>query len=116
VERSIVCRTGFKGQRGDWTEYALWLGQTHWLRLWGELVSNSIVVISEFLIYCAQQRGSNEESESGEAVEEEADMGGGKGDGGADVVLAETGAEVTNGSAALQDEIEEVVAATPPLR
>jgi hypothetical protein len=116
VGRNIVRRTGFEGQRGDWTEYALWLGQTHRLRLWGELVSNSMVVISEFLIYCAQQRGSNEESESGEAAEEEADMGGGKGDEGADVVLAETGAEVMNGTAALQDEIEEVVAATPPLR
>ena len=36
------------------------------MRLWGELVSNSIVVISEFLIYCAQQRESNEGVDVGE--------------------------------------------------
>ena len=54
VGRNIVRKAGYDGHRGDWTEYALWLGQTHRLRLWGELVSNSMVVISEFLIYCGQ--------------------------------------------------------------
>jgi hypothetical protein len=63
IGRNIIRKAGFEGQRGDWTEYALWLGRTHRLRLWGELVSNSMVVISEFLIYCAQQRGSDEEDE-----------------------------------------------------
>ena len=107
VGRNIVRKAGYDGHRGDWTEYALWLGQTHRLRLWGELVSNSMVVISEFLIYCGQQRESNEGVDVGER----------EGDWGADVELADTSEEVTGDTAApVQDEIEEVVAETPPPR
>ena len=77
------------------------------MRLWGELVSNSIVVISEFLIYYGQQRESNEGVDVGER----------EGDWGADVELADTSEEVTGDTAApVQDEIEEVVAETPPPR
>jgi hypothetical protein len=87
-------------------------------------VSNSMVVISEFLIYCAQQRGSDEEVGSEEARKEEVMIGGtgsgggheGDGDGGGDVVLVTTGAVATGSTGVLRDEIEEVVAATPPLR
>lgn len=116
VGRNIIRKAGYEGQRGDWTEYALWLGQTHRLRLWGELVSNSMVVMSEFLIYCAQQRESNEEAEIDELGHGEVRLRGRGGDIDADVMIMTTSAETTNRTAVPRDEIEEVVAATPPLR
>jgi hypothetical protein len=79
-------------------------------------VSNSMVVVSEFLIYRQQRRVSSEEVDGDEAGIEEFGMEACEGDGDADIVLAETGAEVTNETAAPYDEIEEVVAATPPQR
>ncbi len=53
--RNIIRRAGYEDEAGDWGAYALWLGQPHRLRLWGELVSNSMVVIKDFLIYCKQR-------------------------------------------------------------
>jgi hypothetical protein len=69
--RNIVRKAGYEGEMGDWGEYALWLGQVHCLRLWGEAVSNSMVVLSEFLVFCAQERASKGEMEGGLGVEEE---------------------------------------------
>ena len=118
VGRNIIRKAGYEGQRGDWTEYALWLGQTHRLRLWGELVSNSMVVISEFLIYCAQQRESNEEAEVDDLGDGKVKVGGREGevDADADVMIMTASAEITNRTAVPRDGIEEVVAATPPQR
>jgi hypothetical protein len=116
VGRNIVRKAGYEGQRGDWTDYALWLGQTHRLRLWGELVSNSMVVVSEFLIYCQQQRVSSEEVDGDEVGIEESGIEAGEGDRDADIVLGKMDAEAMNETTVLHDEIEEVVAATPPLR
>jgi superfamily II DNA helicase RecQ len=53
--RNIIRQAGYEDEPGDWAAYALWLGQPHRLRLWGELVSNSMVVIKDFLIYCKQE-------------------------------------------------------------
>lgn len=53
--RNIIRQAGYEGEPGDWAAYALWLGQAHRLRLWGELVSNSMVVMKDFLIYCKQE-------------------------------------------------------------
>lgn len=115
IGRNIIRKAGYEGERGDWGEYALWLGQAHRLRLWGELVSNSMVVMSEFLIYCAQERGSVEE-----VGHEEAGIGGVEGTGrGAEdgaVVPVATDAVAMDGPTEPCDEIEEVVGATPPSR
>ncbi|KAG5912757.1 hypothetical protein E4U61_007962 [Claviceps capensis] len=53
----------------DWEAYALWLGQKHSQRLWRELVSNSMVVISGFLIHCERQRTSEPWEFDGDDVE-----------------------------------------------
>ena len=53
--RSIIRQAGYQGEMQDWEAYALWLGQTHRLRLWGEMASNSMVVIKEFLLYCRRE-------------------------------------------------------------
>lgn len=53
--RNIIRQAGHPGELGDWKGYALWLGQPHRLRLWGELVSNSMMVIKDFLVYCRQE-------------------------------------------------------------
>jgi hypothetical protein len=53
--RNIIRQAGYPGELEDWKSYALWLGQPHRLRLWGELVSNSMMVIKDFLVYCRQE-------------------------------------------------------------
>jgi len=53
--RNIIRQAGYRGEMEDWPSYALWLGQPHRLRLWGELVSNSMMVIKNFLVYCRQE-------------------------------------------------------------
>lgn len=55
VGRNIIRQAGHEGGTQDWVAYALWLGQPHRLRLWKELVSNLMVVIKDFLIYCRQE-------------------------------------------------------------
>ncbi|KAG5986567.1 hypothetical protein E4U52_000123 [Claviceps spartinae] len=50
--REIITKAGYTGGMNDWSAYALWLGQMHSQRLWLELVSNSMVVISGFLLHC----------------------------------------------------------------
>lgn len=116
IGRNIIRKAGYEGERGDWGEYALWLGQAHRLRLWGELVSNSMVVISEFLIYCAQERDS-----VGEAGHEEDGIGGVEGtergrEDGAVVSVATDAVVMEGGPTEPCDDTEEVVGATPPLR
>jgi superfamily II DNA helicase RecQ len=55
IGRNIVYRAGYEGDLDDpdldLDAYALWLVQASRKRLWGELVSNSMVVIAEFLIF-----------------------------------------------------------------
>lgn len=79
-------------------------------------MSNSIVVMSEFLIYCVQQRESNEEAEIDEVRDGEVEVKQHEGSVDADVVLMDPGAQVMDARVAPRDEIEEVVVATPPLR
>lgn len=70
IGRNIVRQAGYEGEAADWEEYALWLGQTYSLRFWGESASNSMVVLSEFLIFCSQERASLGDSEDEEREEE----------------------------------------------
>ena len=71
IGRNIIRQAGYKGGMGDWGAYALWLGQPHRLRVWKEMVSNSMVVIKEFLIYCRQEMRDQIETEGVvESVEE----------------------------------------------
>ncbi len=55
IGRNIIRQAGYGGEMQDWDEYALWLGQPHRLRLWREMVSNSMVVMKDFLVYCRQE-------------------------------------------------------------
>ncbi|KAG6043435.1 hypothetical protein E4U33_001709 [Claviceps sp. LM78 group G4] len=55
VGRNIIREAGYMGEIDDWKAYALWLGQPHRLRLWDELVSNSMMVIKGFLIHCQKE-------------------------------------------------------------
>ncbi|KAK0950983.1 hypothetical protein LTS01_025418, partial [Friedmanniomyces endolithicus] len=55
IGRNIIRQAGYGGEMNDWQSYALWLGQPHRLRLWGELASNSMLIIKEFLVYCKQE-------------------------------------------------------------
>jgi hypothetical protein len=69
--RNIIRQAGYVGESGDWKGYAFWLGQPHRLRLWGELVSNSMMVIKGFLIYCKQEMTSepwDDESHGEESI------------------------------------------------
>ena len=67
IGRNIIRQAGYDGEMGDWNGYALWLAQPHRLRQWKELVSNSMVVITQFLMYCRQEMGGEtEETESAE--------------------------------------------------
>jgi hypothetical protein len=68
--RNIVRKTGYAGEPDDWKSYALWLGQPHRLRLWGELVSNSMVVIKDFLVYCRQEMKKDPWDDEGSIDEE----------------------------------------------
>jgi len=68
--RNIVRKTGYLGELGDWESYALWLGQPHRLRLWGELVSNSMMVIKDFLVYCRQGMKNDPWDDEGSIDEE----------------------------------------------
>ncbi|KAK0926478.1 hypothetical protein LTR29_017851 [Friedmanniomyces endolithicus] len=55
IGQNIIRQAGYGGEMNDWQSYALWLGQPHRLRLWGELASNSMLIIKEFLVYCKQE-------------------------------------------------------------
>ncbi|KAG6024282.1 hypothetical protein E4U40_003396 [Claviceps sp. LM458 group G5] len=54
--RETITKAGCIGEMNDWEAYALWLGQKHSQRLWRELVSNSVIVITGFFIHCERQR------------------------------------------------------------
>ena len=45
----VIQRCGFEGEQGDWNRFAGWLGQGHRRRVWGEVVSEAMVVLQEFL-------------------------------------------------------------------
>ncbi|KAG5954584.1 hypothetical protein E4U58_007559, partial [Claviceps cyperi] len=77
VGRDIIREAGYMGDMDDWTAYALWLGQPHRLRLWDELVSNSMIVIKGFLIHCTREKSrepweyeTDEDMSIGAAMEE----------------------------------------------
>jgi hypothetical protein len=45
-----------KEEKEGWKAYAVWCGQARDRRLWGEMVSNSMWVVKEFLVYKSGER------------------------------------------------------------
>ena len=52
----VVQRVGFKGVEGDWEGYRKWLGKRQEQRMWGEAMSNGMVVMIEVILYCIGRR------------------------------------------------------------
>lgn len=57
---AIVREAGFDGQvsatgEPDWPEYGRWLGRTHARRVWGELMSNAMVVLIRVILYFSNE-------------------------------------------------------------
>lgn len=75
IGRNIIRQAGYEDDWEEWDAYALWLGQPHRLRVWGELASNSMVVIAEFLIYCSQEMKSMDTNDIVDEIEEVEEMG-----------------------------------------
>jgi hypothetical protein len=52
----ILKRCGFQGEQGDWDGYRKWLGLRYQRRLWGENVSNSMIVLVSVILYVKESR------------------------------------------------------------
>ena len=48
---AILNKVGYRGVRGDWDDYARWLGSRHERRVWGELMSNATALMIEFIVW-----------------------------------------------------------------
>jgi len=53
----ILRRAGFEGETEDWRGYADWLGRRHDRRVWGEWMSNAMVVLIEVVLYSLGAKG-----------------------------------------------------------
>lgn len=51
VGMEVLRRVGFKGGFREWEEYGRWLGQRHKRRVWGEWMSNAMVVLIEITLF-----------------------------------------------------------------
>jgi hypothetical protein len=62
IGRNIIRQAGFEAKRvveeekEGWKAYAVWCGQARDRRLWGEMVSNLMWVVKEFLVYKSGER------------------------------------------------------------
>jgi len=62
IGRNIIRKAGFEPKRvieedkEGWKAYALWCGQARDRRIWGEVMSNSMWVVKEFLVYKSGER------------------------------------------------------------
>ena len=60
VGRNIIAKAGFDNEgfeeMTEWKRYARWCGQTREQRIWGEVMSNSMMVITEWVLYKWQER------------------------------------------------------------
>jgi hypothetical protein len=69
IGRNIISKAGFEPKRvieeekDGWKAYAVWCGQTRERRIWGEMVSNSMWVVKEFLVYKSGERMKQFEDE-----------------------------------------------------
>jgi hypothetical protein len=52
----ILNKVGFRGNHGNWVEYARWLGLRHERRVWGELMSNAIALMIELIVWIRERR------------------------------------------------------------
>ena len=53
---AILNKVGFRGNLGDWGEYARWLGLRHERRIWGELMSNATALMIELIVWIRERR------------------------------------------------------------
>jgi hypothetical protein len=53
---AILNKVGFRGNHGDWGEYARWLGLRHERRIWGELMSNATALMIELMVWMREGR------------------------------------------------------------
>ena len=59
----VIQKVGFLGEQGDLEEYGRWLGQRHIRQVWGEWMSNAMVVMIEVILYI-QGKGKEENDKS----------------------------------------------------
>lgn len=87
IGRNIIRQAGFEAKRvveeekEGWKAYAVWCGQARDRRLWGEMVSNSMWVVKEFLVYKSGERmrqfdddDDDDDGEDGTSSFEDLDM------------------------------------------
>ena len=88
IGRNIIRQAGFEAKRvveeekEGWKAYAVWCGQARDRRLWGEMVSNSMWVVKEFLVYKSGERirqfddndNDDDDSKDGTSSFEDLDM------------------------------------------
>jgi hypothetical protein len=53
---AILNKVGFRGNLGNWGEYARWLGLRHERRIWGELTSNATALMIELIVWIRERR------------------------------------------------------------
>jgi len=65
---------GYNGGHQDWRAYQRWLGQRHFQRVWGENMSNAMVVVIRAIRHVRLKRNEEEEEEdASSSVEDEED-------------------------------------------
>jgi superfamily II DNA helicase RecQ len=69
---AILNKVGFRGNHGDWDEYARWLGLRHERRVWGELMSNATALMIELIVWMREGRTAGSRKQD-EEIEAEAD-------------------------------------------
>ena len=87
IGRNIIRQARFEAKRvveeekEGWKAYAVWCGQARDRRLWGEMVSNSMWVVKEFLVYKSGERmrqfdddDDDDDGEDGTSSFEDLDM------------------------------------------
>jgi hypothetical protein len=52
----ILREVGFQGGFDDWRAYGKWLGRRHNQRVWGEWMSNAMVVLIKFVLYVSSEK------------------------------------------------------------
>ena len=63
---AILNKVGFRGNHGDWGEYARWLGLRHERRVWGELMSNAMALMIELIVWIRERRTADSREQDGE--------------------------------------------------
>ncbi|CAD0085033.1 unnamed protein product, partial [Aureobasidium mustum] len=79
IGRNIIRKAGFEPNRvveeekEGWKAYAAWCGQARDRRIWGEMMSNSMWVVKEFLVYKSGERMRQFDDGGGDESQEKED-------------------------------------------